>query len=339
MAKTAQNALIQYESSTTEYDEALTDSGDNQIFTGTADIWSRNGDLAPTIKPDGIVTGTGILTTHATNDTLNYSAFTAYVAGVLKSVTASTVTITRASTDTHVINSIQYNGTSVSSVKGAEGTSFSTTRGANGGPPYIAVGSIEIGQVKTDAQAAAAIASDEILQSANSGTQERYDVPTWEVPIKTMGDGNLADSTAETNAYMKFSTALATSHTGDTTKAVHAVTNDPTFTDIQESLDWVPAETSYSTSSTQIYRRTIGTATSTLGTGGFTLFMDNPATDALRKLRGKLLTFKFFHDYNTTDEYELVQGYVGFASSNPVDDNMSAAISISADQEVVTFGT
>jgi hypothetical protein len=337
LTKTAGNALIQYESSVTEYTEALTDSGDHTVFNGTPDVYSNNGSLAPVIMPDGIVTGVGILTPHVDDDKLSYSAFTAYVSGELKTVTASTVTITRASVSDYVINSIQYDGSTVSAVKGVEGDAFVTTRGSAGGPPYIAVGSIEIGQVKTTSQTAAPVETSEIFQSANGGTQERYDYPNFYTP-DALGQGNAADDADKVNAFVEFVKALPASHTGDVVKGVYAVLNEPDFTDIEVSDSWVPASETPSSSSQQVYRRTTATPTKSLGTAGFTIYWSDPTTNPLRKLDGKTLTFKFFPDADITTEYELTQGVVGFAPTYGATEDMQAAVTIAASSKTITFG-
>ena len=148
---TAGNAKIQYESaqSLVEY-VAMTDSGDHIVFTSAANAWSDRVGYAPSIRPDGVITGIDILSAGSGLDEVDNIAFTAWLGGVLKEVSATTTTITRASSLTHVINSIILTGTTVSAVKGVEGTAFSTTRNAAGGPPYIPIGSIEIGQIKLE---------------------------------------------------------------------------------------------------------------------------------------------------------------------------------------------
>lgn len=338
LTKTAENALLEYESSVTEYEEALTDSGDHQIFTGTPDVWSNNGAYAPEILPDGVVSGTNILTPHADDNKLTVGAFTAYVSGVLKTYAGGTVSITRASTGTHVINSIVFDGTDVTAVKGTESTSFLTTRGGNGGPPYIAVAKIELGQVKTSSQTAAAILASEIFQSATNGTQERYDYPTFYTP-NTLGDGNSADTEAQQNAYVKFSKALVTSHTGDTVKGVYAVLNEPDFTEIEVAEAWKPATETPSTSSKQWYNGVvIGTSSKSLSAASFNIAWSNPTTHPLRKLDGKNLTFRFYPDKNVTTEYELCQGIIGIAPTYETTADMGGTVTIAANRKVALFG-
>ena len=148
---TAGNAKIQYESAQSLVEYAAMSSTDQTVFrTPTKTVWSDKAGYAPSIRPDGVVTGIDILSAGSGVDEVDSIAFTAWLGGVLKEVSAATTTITRASALTHVINSIILTGTTVSVVKGVEGIAFSTTRNAAGGPPYIPVGSIELGQIKLE---------------------------------------------------------------------------------------------------------------------------------------------------------------------------------------------
>jgi len=334
MAKTAGNALIQYESNAVGVTEEMT-STDDTTFVSTASVWSKKSGLEPVIMPDGIVTGYNLLSPGTANDDVDVSAFTAYIGGALRSVSADTVAITRASTDTHIVNSIICdNAGALTAIQGTEGTSFSTTRGAAGGPPLITVGQIEVGQVKTSAQAAAVIVASEIAQNPSNGEQERYDVPVFEV--NALGDGNTADSAAKTNAYVEFSSALPSIHVGSIAKDVYCTVYEPDFTDIEESSDFVPAEEVPSVSSKQIYRKTTASASFTLGAGTFKIYFENPIGHPLKKLNKENLVFKFFPDENSA-EYSLTQGVVGFSSTYPVDDDMAADVTIGATQATVGF--
>lgn len=335
--KSAANARIDFEYAETlvEY-EKLTDSGDNTVFTATGTVWSEREGFEPVVRPNGIVSGTNIFSTHASNDTVSYSAFTAYVESVLVSKTASSIAITRASTDTHVINSITMDSAgTITAVKGAEGTSFSTTRGANGGPPYIPIDEIELCQVKTDAQAAAVIAADEIFQSVQGGYQERYDYPIWKTP-NSLGDGNRATDADKENAYLEFASALPTSHTGDVTKSVYMQYYTPDFLENEIANEFSPAEVSISSTSTQVYRRVIASKSESLGTASFTFWPSDGITDTLIKLSGEKLVFKFWPDVNSAP-YSLTQGWASIATSNPASDNISCEVTIATDKRTVNF--
>lgn len=292
MGKTGANVLIQREAGQTKYEEELT-SSDNQIFTGTGKVWSGKSGFSPSIIPDGIASGTNIFSPTTTNNEVEWDAFTAYVGNELKTVAADSATITRASTDTHIQNAFVYDGSSMSVIQGSEGTSFSSTPGAAGGPPYIPVGSILCAIVKTNEQAAAVIDPAELFQSANDNTQERFDYPLWGNPIN-LGYGKKADSAAEKKAHIKFNSALPLIHTGDTAKKVYGNYYDVVFADIDESDNWVPATSSPSVSSKQIYRKTTATASFAINAASFTMYVNDSVADPFRALEGETLTFRTY---------------------------------------------
>jgi len=335
MGKTAANVLIQYESSQAQVAEELTDSGDHVIFTGSADVWSKRSGYEPTVMPNGIVSGWNFLTPHADDDKISYAAFTAYIGGALVSVSAGTVSITRASTDTHVKNSIVCDSSGVvTAVKGTEGTAFSTTRAAAGGPPLIDVAKIEIGQVKTSAQASAAIDSEEILQNPSNTEQERYNYPVFD--YNALGDGNAATDADKENAHVEFSSALPLIHTGGVAKKVFIDCYEPDFTELQETIDWKPAEETPSVTSKQIYRKTTASVSNSLSAASFKVYWEDPIGHPLKKLAGNNLIFKVFPDYNSSP-YSLTQGVVGFSSTYPVADDMGADVTVGATQASVGF--
>ena len=70
---------------------ALINAGDDRTFTYPgATVWSNNEDGQPVVRPNGIVSGRNLLSTHADNDKVTVAAFTAYSGGVLYSVSAGT---------------------------------------------------------------------------------------------------------------------------------------------------------------------------------------------------------------------------------------------------------
>ena len=335
--QTAANAKVEFEyaQSLVEF-EQMTDSGDHTVFTATGDIWSEREGYEPEIRPNGVVSGTNIFSPNASNDTLTYTGFTAYVESVLVTKTASTIAITRASTDTHVINSVTMDSSgTLTATKGVEGTSFSTTRGAAGGPPYIPVDEIELCQVKTSSQTAAVLLSTEIFQSVQGGTQERYDYPIWKTP-KSLGDGNQADDPDKENAYLEFASALAASHTGDLPKRIWIQYHTPDFLEVEVADEFSEAAITVSTSSTQYYRTTVASKSESLGTASFTMLPSDGISDTLIKLENEKLIFRYYPNVNQTP-YSLTQGWVGFATSNPASDNISTEVTIAADKKTVRF--
>ncbi|PLX00485.1 MAG: hypothetical protein C0591_01075, partial [Marinilabiliales bacterium] len=75
----AKNALTYLESGRTLVDfTAMTDSGDSTVFTVSDLIFSGKSGFEPDVRPNGVVSGSDLVTTHATNDTVTIAAFTAY---------------------------------------------------------------------------------------------------------------------------------------------------------------------------------------------------------------------------------------------------------------------
>ena len=338
---TAKTAKLMKESTQTLFDyTAATDSGDQTVFTVSGKtIFSEKAGKEISIRPDGVVTGRNLLSVHATNDTVNVAACTAYILGVLKSVSATTDTITRPASAVAKINSVTINSSgAIAVVAGVDSTTtaFSTTRGAAGGPPYIPVNSVEIGQIRVVSDTAAAITADEIFQNSND-TTERFDVPVWDV--YNLGDGEKADVSAKKNAYIEFTSAVGDPiHTGDTYKLVYARGYTPVMSEISKSVDFKPAENSHSVSSTQVYNGTVGSSSSSLGQAGFTAMMDNGITDALKADADETLVFKFYPNRSMAP-YSLTQGILGISTTYPVADQIQAAATISAERKTVNFSS
>jgi len=316
----AENAKLQYEAGQTAVSmSALTDSGDATLFNSTADLFSKKSGYAPDVRPNGLITGGAVITAvSATNDKVDVAALSVYLAGVKTAVAAaSNVSVTRgASTNTHAITSITVSSAgAIAAVAGTAGTAFSETRGAAGGAPYIPVGSVEIAQVKTTSITAAVIDDSEIFQVVGLH-QERYDYPIFDIDY---GTGQVA-----------FNSALPKIHTGDLPKKVYASYAEPIFSDISLASDFVPAETSHSVSSTQVYGSTLGSSSSSLGQASFTAYLNDGIGDALVSLKNEILWFKFYPDRYKTP-YMLTQGKLGISRTFPAGDNVQASCTISAE--------
>jgi hypothetical protein len=322
---TAENAKLEYEggqSSTAM--AALTDSGDRTTFTSGATLWSRRSGNAPIIRPNGLLTGGAItVATAAGADDVDVAALTCNLNGVVTSVSsAADVEITRPSTAVAKVNSITVNASgSVVVVAGADGSdsTFSETRGANGGPPFIPVDSIEIGQVRVTSDTAAAIVASEIFtvpglhveQAINPGFTINYN-----------------------GGSVSFLAALPAVHTGGVAKKVYASYASPIFAEVSLATDFVPAETSHTTNSQQIYGRVLGSSTATLNAGSFTAYLEDGVADPLVTLKNEQLWFRFYPD-RFASPYVLVQGKLGVARSFPADDNITAECTISAESDSV----
>jgi hypothetical protein len=98
---TSKNAKMMVETgqSYTDY-TAMTNSGDNMVFTVTGgSVLSGRSGFEAVVRPNGVVTGRNMLSTHATDNTVAVAAFTANSEGTVHSVSATTAVITRPATN------------------------------------------------------------------------------------------------------------------------------------------------------------------------------------------------------------------------------------------------
>ncbi len=334
---TSAKAKISIETGQTLTDYAkMTDSGDHTIFSlGT--IWSGKSGFEPDVRPNGMVSGRNVLSAHASNDTINIAAFTAYSKGTEQTVTATTDTLTRGTGPGKAkVISITMDCTgALAVVPGAEGAgaTYSETRGAAGGPPYIPVSSVEVGQVRTTVSTPQPVTAAEIFQVVGNHT-ERYDFPTWEE--FNLGKGINADSSAEQQSHIKLSSVLDADHTGDTYKDIYVKYYTPVFAELPRTLDFVPAENAISVSSTQFYNGSVAASASSLGAGAFTALLGDGITDALLIEQDQVITVKMWPDRNKSP-FILTQGGLGIARTFPVADQNAAAVTIAAEAASANF--
>lgn len=325
---TAENAKIQYESGQDLVPfVALTDQGDHMDFRSSDPLWSKREGYEPNVKPNGLATG-GTVTPGTDNDKVAVAALTCYLAGELKSVSASSgLTITRAtSTDTHIKNSITVTSAGVLAViAGTDGTAFSETRGAAGGPPLIPVDSIEIAQVHLTSNVAAPILANEIKQVIGTHV-ERYDYPTWTVNAYNVESGNIG------NAGIKFASPLPLIHTGSIPKAVYAQYYEPSFTEKLNCENFVPTGITHSVSSKQIYGGTLGATSSSITQGSFTTYLEDGISDGFLSLENTTVFIKFFQNRLKSTPYRLEQGKLGILRSFPAGDQIRADCTISSEK-------
>jgi len=320
--KTAANAILYYEAGQ-EYVAmaALTDSGDHAKFTSPDDQWSGYEGKEPIVRPNGLLTG-GVITP-AASDTNNYvdvSAATAYIAGELVSVDAAADLEVARGASSHIINSIVIQddgegGFEFAVEAGLTSTSFNTTRGEAGAPPLIGVDDIEVGQVRYTLSSNAAVTADEIFQVPGTH-QELSAFPVW--------DEDWAEGEIE------FASALPLIHTGPAARKVYAAYYTPIYSEVPAASDFVPAEQTHSVTSTQIYGGTVGARSSTLGQGSFTARLSSGVVDNFIKNKNKNLWFKFYPD-RYRDEHILSQGVLGISRQFPAGDSIIANCTISAD--------
>jgi len=322
----AKDAKLQYEAGQTAYAmAALTDTGDATTFAGVAAPWSRRSGYAPTIYPDGLITG-GAITPHADANKVSVAAGTAYIGGALVSFNAAVLTLTRPSgsncdtdkTCTHVVASIQVDAAgTVSATNGAFHIAFGE-RNAAGGPPLIDVGEIEIGQVWLSSAGSAVVAESAIKQVPGTH-QERFDSPLMIEVDHYQGRVTFAD-------------ALPATHVGPTTKKVYAAYSTPAFAEVLKSSDFVPPEVSYSVSSEQYYGGNEGSVSSSLGQGSFTARLADGVSDPMVALKGETLWFRFYPD-RARSGHIMCQGTLGIARTFPAGGSIQASCTISAESE------
>lgn len=312
----AANALLKYESGQQLVPaKAMTDSGDHTKFTLPEAPWSGAPGREPLIRPDGLVTG-GAITPSAGSNSVTVAALTAYQAGQLLSVAPAALALSRAAEgSTHKISSVTIDDTgALAAVEGADGTAFSEVRGAAGGPPFIPVGSIELGQVRLTGTGAAIVKASEIFAVPGTHT-ELYDFPVWE---ENPGKGEVC-----------FAVALPAIHTGGIPRRVFAEVYTPIFAALEKTMDFVPPETTYSQSSTQVYGGTVGSTSKALAQGSFVVYLKDGVTDPLIALEGEDLWWQFF-PHRLRAAHLLVQATLGLGRQYPAGDGIRASCTLSA---------
>jgi hypothetical protein len=315
---TGENARLEFESGQQVYPmEALTDSGDATIFDSQATLFSGVSGKAPVVVPDGLATG-GAISAGVANDTVDVAALTCYLAGVKTSVSAAAAeSVTRPASDVMKVISVTISSAgAVVLIAGTDGSdaNFVDDRGVAGSPPYIPVGSIEIGQIRLTTSAAAVVADSEIFQILGQSL-ERSDFP-----IATPDP---------LNAQVGFNQALPLIHTGDLPKGVYASYADPIFIEQAFAADFVPPENSHSVSSQQYYGDVKGSKTTSLNQGSFTALMNDGVTDPLVKMKDENIWFRFAPDRYKTPRI-LTQGYLGMSRSYPAGADIAASCTISS---------
>lgn len=332
---TAKNAKLEIETGQTlNAYAAMTDSGDHEVYTisgGT--IWSGKSGYAPTVRPNGIVSGRNLITPDdgGADNKIDIAAFTAYSKATLQSVSATSATFTRPGTANRalVYSVCMASDGSITVIKGTvgAGVAFTSTRDAAGGPPLIPVNDVELGQIRVTDATDQAVTAAEVFQVSGTHT-ERYDYPTWKE--NNIGDGESAATAGEKNAHIKFAQTLPLSHTGAVTKAVYIKYYAPIFEEVDKCFDFKPVYNTHSVTSQEYYRGTVASASKSIGQGGFTAILSNAITDSLIAEKDNLITFRFYQDENKTP-FILTQGYLGLDPSFPADNQVQASATISAE--------
>ena len=303
--------IIRYEAGQTPYPfEAMTDTGDNTTFEASFAPWSNVSGSEPVVAPYGLLTG-GAITPTATNNQVSVAALTASMAGVATADAQGVVSVdtgTLLATRGTEVSPFRITSFTVDSdgdlvaIAGTVGSAFSEDRGAAGGPPYIPVGSIELGQARLSSDTAGVVLSSEIYAVPGQHT-ETAGYPVFEVDYAT--------------GSVTFATALPTIHTGDLPKDVYVRGATPLFAPIPRTSDWVPAESTYSITSTDTYDGPVGSASSSLGQATFTAVLSDGIIDSIVQQKGKTLWFEFRPDRDKMLPKQLTQGVLGVSRTFP----------------------
>lgn len=339
---TSQRAKIEI-----ELGRALTDfvvmtaGGDLKTFTAAGKLWSGKSGYQPELRPNGIVSGSRVISPHASDDTVTVAAFTAYSKGALQSVTATSATVSRPATgDFRIVAITMASDGSIAKIDGtSSGTGFVATRDANGGPPLIPVESVELAQIRLSSNVAAVIDEGEIYQDIGLHT-EYADYPIPE--IHNVGGGMYAASAAQAQSHVIFNEALPAIHTGAVPKRVYIKYYVPTLTVLPKTVDFVPAEVGVTKSSEAMYEGSgvagaIGAMKAdSVGDVSFTVFAENNITDAMLREKNEMVTVKFYPDANAAPHL-ISQGLLGVARTFPAGEQNKITATVYCEAPSVEF--
>jgi hypothetical protein len=309
--------IIKYEAGQTAYPfEALVADDSNMHFEASFSPWSNVSGSEPVVSPYGLLTG-GAVTPHEDNDTVTVAALTTMMPGAtgaspltgVLNVSTDDLTAARASTSpeavdqTHKITSLTVDDEGdLVAVPGAEGLGFSEVRGDPGGPPLIPDGSIEIGQVRRQGRGAGLVTQSEIYTVPGLHV-ERSDYPVYEIDYA--------------RGQVVFAEPLPLIHVGGIPKQVWARGATPLFSPAMYCSDWVPAEATFSVTSTDTYDGPVGSATSSLGQASFTAQLRDGLSDPIVQKAGDELWIEFRPDRDKTVPRQLTQGILGVSRTFP----------------------
>lgn len=337
--------LVQMEAARTAYTkQAMTDSGDHTVFTlSGVTVMSGKSGYAPEVLPDGVLDTLNVLATNTSNDTVTINAFTAQLAGVEYSVSATTADLSGVRPTGAVAKwiSIQLDsdGSTINVVEGTEAgdATFLTTRGTSAGQiPYVVVGDIELGVVKLSSTSAGVIAEDQLVQTANT-YQDRAYFPVVKT-VSNLGMGSKAPVAAKKNAYVEFNAALEDKYTGDIPKAVYITCNSVTsFSDVSRTYDYVPNTQSYGQGTQPTYDGAVSFETDpTLNQGSFSAVVVDGITDPIAQSEGETETFRFYPDEDE-NPYWLQQSKVGAVPAYPTSGAKTVDVTLTGDAAVPFF--
>lgn len=317
---TAENARLNVEAGQNFVPiEQMADSGDNTIFTlvGGDQKLSAADNTSILVRLDGLTTG-GVIVPGAGADAINVSSGVYNLGGAVFTAPAINALAVPRGGSSHIIYSIVLDVDNVyEALPGTTATSFSEDRGVAGGPPEIPADTIEIGQVRYSSLAPGIVLDSDIKQVTGQHV-ERSTSPLFTVE-KSTGD-------------VSFISALQSSHTADGTRGVWIEYSTPIFSEIADASDFVPPETSDSSTSTQVYGRTVSAVSSTLNQGTFSALLTNGISDLVVQQKGQTLWFEFFPNRFTSSDKIFTQGKLGIARTFPADDLISAACTVTSEE-------
>lgn len=333
----ADNASVEIENGLVSVANELLTNVDNQRFTFSEEIVSIR--TTPRIMPNGIVTGTNLVSVGSGNDNVTTAAFTCNISGDLRTVAADTsVAIVRTIEATpfskHSVVAYMDGATPTIKVIAGAGhaTAHSTVRGANGGPPYIGVDEVEIGQIWTSSHTAAPITASEI--HTGGSYEERANYPTF--TYNPIGRGLDATATGEEEAFVKFSAALPLIHTAGVAKKIFADYEGVEFAELTDCDGFSPPTETISSSSTQVYQGTKSVATRSVDSGTFAQMLDDGVNDLILGASGTKRVFRFKPDKDKT-AYILCVGSVSAKPEYPAAGLIKATVNFSSEYPSARF--
>lgn len=338
---TAQRGKVQVETGRVKTDfVAMTDSGDQVVFNAGL-LWSQKSGFDPVVRPNGIVTGSNLISPGAAADQVAVAACTVYIGGAEIAVSAdAAVSVTRPSADERITSICVDDLGAIAEVVGTDGT-MNEVRGTAGGPPLIPVDEVELGQVRMDSTGSAVFVAAEIYQDVGVHA-EVYDYPSFE--MNPIGDGKLASVTAKKNAYVEFAAALPAVHVGNLPKAVFVEYYTPTLVTISKAAEFVPAETGVSKNSETYYEGAGGSGAigsmkaDSVGDCTFTVLANDGIQDPIMAEKNEMITVKFFPDANKTP-FILSQGLLGVVRSFPSGEQVKINATVFCSQPSIEFAS
>ncbi len=213
------NFLLKVESGfTAKSYEAMTDIGNHQIFSSTGTRFSlcekdESGvDRRPVVTPDGVRNGCYVSpAASGAANAFDLSPGTLLIGGAQVNIAGSSgVSVSRPSSGNYRVVSITLTaGGGLSVVNGSDGSVACATRGAAGGPPWVAVGSIELATIVLSS-VSGPLAEENIIFAPEYSHCPEYTLLPY-------------------TAQVRFAAPLAAIHTGGLPRAVWVKWSEPTM--------------------------------------------------------------------------------------------------------------